>query len=385
MIKLSFLIPVKEQSELLKKCIASIVPYKGSDIEIIVSDNCSEEDLKGIVLSFHDKRIHYFRNKENLGHDGNILCGFERAAAKHVFLLRTKDCMIAESIPYVIRTLDKYPDIGYLTGTALDPEGNVRIQYKRNELLRKGNEALKIHRSLYVHPSGSVYNKELLDIRQLRSFINSSMDSDISFLAHDLIRMELAVKSDFYLMKIPVWVYEYTVKSKEKSVLVPQNKEYVYSPRLVFLRMSAQMRWAFLKMNRFQMIDECIRVFKIAYDTSCWEYYIANKYPERGAYHYGIIPKEVNINKIQKQFLIKMRKIEKELCLRQSVKYIIQKLLFIIKINTYDKAKVKLYYRLLFSSNRFYDFRMLIHEIQKSIKKKFRNRNEIWQNEEKIN
>lgn len=50
MIKISFCIPVYNQTELVRQCIRSIIEYKGLDIEIVISDDCSTENIEELVV-----------------------------------------------------------------------------------------------------------------------------------------------------------------------------------------------------------------------------------------------------------------------------------------------------------------------------------------------
>lgn len=51
----------------LYNAIESVLNQSYKNIELIVVDDCSPENLKEIVFSFKDDRIKYYRNKENLG------------------------------------------------------------------------------------------------------------------------------------------------------------------------------------------------------------------------------------------------------------------------------------------------------------------------------
>lgn len=73
---LSICIPVYNQSSLLRVCLNELLRYKGNDIEVVVNDNCSEENLKEVIDSFNDNRLKYYRNETNLGQDLNIIQSF---------------------------------------------------------------------------------------------------------------------------------------------------------------------------------------------------------------------------------------------------------------------------------------------------------------------
>lgn len=75
-----------------------------SEIEIIVSDNCSEDDTRKIVQSFMDKGldIRYVRNNENIGSDRNIAQCYNLAKGKYVLLLGDDDIPLEGVMPWLL-------------------------------------------------------------------------------------------------------------------------------------------------------------------------------------------------------------------------------------------------------------------------------------------
>lgn len=242
MIKLSFCIPVYNQIEMVKKCIESIIQYKGNDIEVIINDDCSSENIQILIERLGDDRIHYYRNEQNLGHDLNIIASFQKARGEFVFLLRTRDLMLSQAIPDIISTINTKEGISYITGSAVDEKGNHVIDYKRNNY-RKGEEALVAHTNLYIHPSGSAYNRKYIDLDCLEKFIRNQFDTKYSFIVHNLLRMQLSQKGNFEIITKPIWIYTNTSRSKDVAVNSTGNKESVYSAELCHNRYLAEMLW----------------------------------------------------------------------------------------------------------------------------------------------
>ena len=84
------------------------------DVEIIVSDNCSPDETKDVILSYKPKlEFHYNRNEKNLGPDENYLYCFSHATGKYIWLVGDDDYLLPENLHVVIETLrDK--DLGFL-------------------------------------------------------------------------------------------------------------------------------------------------------------------------------------------------------------------------------------------------------------------------------
>lgn len=63
----SVVIPVYNRRDALRKTIRSVINQTYKNIEIIIIDDCSIEDIEGIIGEINDDRIFYYKNKENKG------------------------------------------------------------------------------------------------------------------------------------------------------------------------------------------------------------------------------------------------------------------------------------------------------------------------------
>src|SRR3990167_4816037 len=97
-IKVSVLTSVLNQGEWLKESIASVIASTFKDWEQIVVDDGSTEDIKGIVESFNDPRVRYFRFPENRGipHGSNFALSI--CAGEYVCLLAADEVVWPEKM-----------------------------------------------------------------------------------------------------------------------------------------------------------------------------------------------------------------------------------------------------------------------------------------------
>jgi len=72
--KLSVLIPVYNEKDTIKKCLDNVLNanIKGMTLEVIVSDNNSNDGTKEILNSFNDERVKVFFRDQNNGKGANI-------------------------------------------------------------------------------------------------------------------------------------------------------------------------------------------------------------------------------------------------------------------------------------------------------------------------
>ena len=125
---LSICIPTRNRADVLKPCLDSIVNSKSftSDIEVIVSDNCSEDETQKLTLEYVEKypNIKYYRNDSNLGGDRNILLSLERGSG--IFLKLNNDYSIFKkgSLEYLVSivkdNLNNKPALFFHNGSRTD-------------------------------------------------------------------------------------------------------------------------------------------------------------------------------------------------------------------------------------------------------------------------
>lgn len=89
---------------------------QGAFIEVIVSDNASEDNSREVVEKFSQVfTLKYSVNETNLGPVKNIIkCACELATGEFVWVLGSHNLLTPGSIDYLIRTLDKYRHLNIL-------------------------------------------------------------------------------------------------------------------------------------------------------------------------------------------------------------------------------------------------------------------------------
>lgn len=105
---------------------AMVQTYK--NIEIIVSDNCSNDDTEQVVKQFKDPRIQYIRHSENIGGNANFNFCLAQAKGDYFLLLHDDDLIDDDFVSVCMKAeKDNFHDIGIIrTGTRwIDSDGNV--------------------------------------------------------------------------------------------------------------------------------------------------------------------------------------------------------------------------------------------------------------------
>ena len=110
---LTIAIPTYNRGEILKKSIERLLSeIEGLEdkVDILISDNNSDDNTKKIIEAFLDNGVDliYNRNDENLGMDGNFIYCFENARSKYVWLLGDDDLIKMNELKYIIGLLENH-------------------------------------------------------------------------------------------------------------------------------------------------------------------------------------------------------------------------------------------------------------------------------------
>jgi glycosyltransferase involved in cell wall biosynthesis len=111
----SVLIPIRNRLEYLKYAVSSVLRQADQNVEIIISDNASQEDIEGYVLSLNEARIKYSKSKELLSVTENWNRSLEQSQGDYVIMLGDDDILLNNYFKIVSRLIENYeqPDLIY--------------------------------------------------------------------------------------------------------------------------------------------------------------------------------------------------------------------------------------------------------------------------------
>jgi hypothetical protein len=94
--KLSILLPTRDRLELLRHAVNSVRRLDDPDYEVVISDNCSPEDIRGYVDSLEDPRIRYVRAREVLSVTENWNNALKHSTGDYVIMLGDDDALLKD-------------------------------------------------------------------------------------------------------------------------------------------------------------------------------------------------------------------------------------------------------------------------------------------------
>jgi glycosyltransferase involved in cell wall biosynthesis len=109
---LTIAIPTYNRRILLENALNSLEKINFSDVEILISDNCSTDGTDLFIRSYMGRypRIKYYRNSENIGPDKNFLNCLEKATGEFVLLLSDDDMVDSDTFENLYYYLKSIPE-----------------------------------------------------------------------------------------------------------------------------------------------------------------------------------------------------------------------------------------------------------------------------------
>lgn len=289
-IVLSICITVFNQIELVRDNLDELIKYQKDDIEIIVSDDCSKDDIKSLTERYEDKRIKYYRTEKNAGHDLNIIYAIKHSSGKYVLLLRSRDKINSEYVSIVIQRLKENKESVYILFSAVD-ENKKEKMILSNKRYHRGHETIAASARLMRHPSGQIYNRAYLDLEQIQKHIQRNIKNKFGFQAHVLIRMQLAEKGDFLTFSDVGWVYSNTSKAKDVAQNSSSDGISVYAPCYEYSRYECEFKYVFENISNKYKYFLYKAVIKQYYRSIMVDFPVINS-DTRMQYHYNCKPAE---------------------------------------------------------------------------------------------
>ena len=154
---LSIAIPTFNRKALLLRLLNSILKNSLNGIEIIISDNHSNDGTKEYFEMLNDSRIRYIYNHENLGFDRNYLQCCNVARGKYVWIIGSDDIVSEDAVSNIFHFLNHnkvdllFINHSFFSGiydenkkydTFLDPQKHSFVTENKSEFIRIVNKQI---------------------------------------------------------------------------------------------------------------------------------------------------------------------------------------------------------------------------------------------------
>ena len=106
--KISVIVPMYNAEEYLNLCVSSILEQTFKDFELILIDDCSEDNTLEVAKSFKDSRIKLLQNKKNLGMPGAVRnIGIDAAKGEYIFFCDNDDVILQNGFEVLLKAAEE--------------------------------------------------------------------------------------------------------------------------------------------------------------------------------------------------------------------------------------------------------------------------------------
>lgn len=162
---LSVVIPVFNRANTVGRAVKSVLSQSHADFELLVVDNCSNDDTVEVVRAFKDDRIVIIRNQENIGLWRNHAKGVACAASNWVVFLHSDEELQPYALTEIAAAIGEFDvkTVGLIAGIS---QKSPVFTYSACSVFKRLQEfpatALTVLNGI-SQPSGLVLNKEALN------------------------------------------------------------------------------------------------------------------------------------------------------------------------------------------------------------------------------
>jgi glycosyltransferase involved in cell wall biosynthesis len=162
--KFSIAIPAYNRPAYLSEAVASALAQTIDDFEVIVSDDCSTDDLASVVASFNDSRIKYHRSPDRLGAARNHQVSVDLSRGNYIVNLHSDDLLLPTYLEVAGSELDAcesaaavYSSVAYLKdGTITGCQNVPKLRFADRQVFSENLWLEKFHN---VAPTSCMFRR----------------------------------------------------------------------------------------------------------------------------------------------------------------------------------------------------------------------------------
>ena len=181
---ISIIVPIYNAEKYLNKCIDSIIHQTKKELEIILINDGSTDDSENIIKQYDDRRIKYFKNKnQGIGKTRNF--GINKATGKYIMFLDSDDFLELDACEKMFEKAEKDElDIvmcDYYRFFDNGKKEEVKLPDFKNSSLKDNPNIISEHLS----PWAKIYERDLLKKNNIK-FVENLKYEDAPFVIEAL-------------------------------------------------------------------------------------------------------------------------------------------------------------------------------------------------------
>lgn len=134
--KFTVIIPTRERADVLHFALSSVTAQDFDNLEIIVSDNASDDNTREVVLANADERVRYLRTERRLGMSGNWEFAMSHATGDWVTIIGDDDALLPGALFATQGLVEQHPGLKAIRSAV--------CQYQWPSFLGRGHGRIQI-------------------------------------------------------------------------------------------------------------------------------------------------------------------------------------------------------------------------------------------------
>jgi len=179
----SICIPTYNRAGMVSKAIDSVLAQSYSNIEVLVVDNASDDNIESIITAYHDSRLKFIKNDRNLGLFGNFNRCVELSKGDYIHILHSDDYIDPHFTQTCVEFFETNPDVA-MTFTSMLA---ISDEEQKN---------IGIHTQNHIFPAPEGF-REILRTRNLISCPSVMIRKEV-YNSVGLYSLEYPYSGDFY-------------------------------------------------------------------------------------------------------------------------------------------------------------------------------------------
>ena len=157
------LLPAYNAQETIGEAILSVINQTYKDWELIVINDGSTDNTKGIVLSFKDARIKYYENDSNRKLIYTLNRGLKLATGKYIARMDSDDICLPARLEKQVNFLESHPEV-IICGTQIEYFGTKSSNYRKLSFPSedKALKELLAMSTCFAHPTVMIRRDSLM-------------------------------------------------------------------------------------------------------------------------------------------------------------------------------------------------------------------------------
>lgn len=131
---IAVVIPTYNKADFISQTIESVLCQTYKNFEIIIIDDCSNDNTEQVVQKYLSGKVRYFKHTTNWGPGATVNDGIEKASSEYVTLIASDDIMLPNHLELVIQEFkkNKHLDVVFSRLAVIDENNNITNETRIN-------------------------------------------------------------------------------------------------------------------------------------------------------------------------------------------------------------------------------------------------------------